>query len=227
MQERVRETFESPVVPAAILVGSRLMRVKYLHIVLPTTHYKQILSSQTQTHHCLDARVSHAPPFQDIDPLPHVCLIMQTNEVVKALVEHHHGGMQSFVQYMMGHCRKKQLRMSPVRSEGVGRVRDGDGGGTERWQWHRDGDGGGMERVAAVAQGGQQQWHIEGRWTVWAACHCEWAACWGCEVCTVGGQWHVDGVRGCAGCVVMCQCVSGWCRYSWGMLENVCCVGHG
>ena len=50
MQERVRETFESPVVPAAIPVGSRLMRGKYLYTVLPTTHYKQILSSQTQTH---------------------------------------------------------------------------------------------------------------------------------------------------------------------------------
>ena len=49
MRERVRETFESPMVPAAIPAGSQLMRVKYLYTVLPTAHYKQILSSQTQT----------------------------------------------------------------------------------------------------------------------------------------------------------------------------------
>ena len=49
MWERVQETFESPVVPAAIPAGSQLMRVKYLYTLLPTTHYKQILSSQTQT----------------------------------------------------------------------------------------------------------------------------------------------------------------------------------
>ena len=109
-------------------------------------------------------------PFRDIDPLPHVRLIAWTNEVVKASVEHLHGGKQSFVQYMMGHCREKQLRMSPVPSEGVGRVRDGNRGGTERavvvaaqrgqWQWHVEGGGGsGTETVMGVVWRGQQWQH--------------------------------------------------------------------
>ena len=34
----------------------------------------------------------------------------------------------------------------------------------------------------------------------------------------------MDGVRGCAGCVVMCRCVLGRCGYSWGVLENTCAV---
>ena len=34
------------------------------------------------------------------------------------------GKVQTFVQYMMGHCRGKRLRMSPVCSEGVGMVRN-------------------------------------------------------------------------------------------------------
>ena len=115
----------------------------------------------TNPRHRLDAQVAHAPPLRDINPLPHVCLIAQTNEVIKASVEHLHGRKQSFVQYMMGHCREKQLRMSPMPLEGVGRVRDGDRGGTERvaaavalrwrWGWYREGNGGGMEKVAAVA----------------------------------------------------------------------------
>ena len=54
--------------------------------------------------------------------------------------------------------------MSPVPLEGVGRVREGDGGGTERvvaaaaqrgrWRWYGEGGSGGMERVAAVAHRG-------------------------------------------------------------------------
>ena len=93
-------------------------------------------------------------------------------------------------------------------------------------QRHREGGGGGTERVAAAAQRGWRQWHIEGGRTAWAAHHYEWAACLGCEVHTVGRRRHADGVRGCARCVVMCQCVSGWCGYSWGMLESVHCVGY-
>ena len=30
----------------------------------------------------------------------------------------------------------------------------------------------------------------------------------------------MDGVCGCAGCVVMCRCMSGRRRYSWGVPEN-------
>ena len=43
----------------------------------------------------------------------------------------------------------------------------------------------------------------------------------------MGGRRHADGVHVCAGCVIMCRCVSGWRGYSWGMLESARCVGHG
>ena len=33
-------------------------------------------------------RVAHAPPFRDVDPRPHVRLIMHANKVIKASVEH-------------------------------------------------------------------------------------------------------------------------------------------
>ena len=80
----------------------------------------------------------------------------------------------------------------------------------EQWRWwHGDGDGDGTERAVAVAQRGWQQWHIEGGRIAWAACHSGLAACWGCEVHTVGGWQHVDGVHGWARCAIMCRCVSG------------------
>ena len=37
------------------------------------------------------------PPLRDINPLPHVCLIMRTSKVIKALVEHLRGGEDAVI----------------------------------------------------------------------------------------------------------------------------------
>ena len=66
-------------------------------------------------------------------------------------------------------------------------------------QRHGDGDGGGTERVVVAAQRGRWQWHVEGGRMVWAACHCGWAACWGCEVRTVGAGSMQMGSMGAPG----------------------------